>query len=121
MATRTAVIQSDRNDQKYVATWSGLLQSSSDVGSAVGVPLCDILTFQLSGTLGTGGVITLQGTNDGSNWGTLHTPSGADATLDAIGEFCTVVETPISVRPNVTAGNGSTNLTVIMVAQKRGL
>lgn len=118
MATRSVVTQIDVNGI-FLATWTGLLQSSSDVGTAAGVPRCDILTFQLAGTLGTGGAVTLQGSQDNSTWGTLHTFGGADAVVDAIGEFVAVVEAPLYVRPSVTAGNGSTNLQIRCSGQTR--
>lgn len=120
MATRAAAM-AIRNDKKVSVTWTGLLQSTSDVGTGVVLPNVDGLTAQLSGTLGTGGAITMQGSNDGTNWGTLVTADNTAVVLDAIGEMFTIASRPLQVRPNVTAGDGSTDLTLILVGDINGV
>lgn len=119
MATRTATCTYGVNGEGRVsqAVWAGLLQSSSDVGSAVDLPGAD-RTAQLSGTLGTGGAVTLQGSNDGTNWGSLRDPAGNVATLDAVGEVVQISEATRYVRPAVTAGDVATDLTLTLISRR---
>lgn len=119
MATRTGLLVKG-DGQIVTASWSGLLQSSSDVGSALHLGNIEGATCQLGGTLGTGGAVTMQGSNDGTNWGTLQDPAGNAIVMDAIGEMFVIANRPLYIRPNVTAGNGSTNLSVIVVGMRKG-
>ena len=65
--------------------------------------------FQVTGTFGAGGSVRLEGSNDGTNWFAL-----SPAALTAAGFFAPlgVLEYPKFIRPNVTAGDGTTALTV---------
>lgn len=121
MATRTPIVTyapSPTFDPKVVqAAWSGLLQSSSDVGAAVELPGAD-RTVQLSGTLGTGGAVTMQGSQDGTNWGTLTDPAGNAIVLNAIGALAQISEATRYTRPSVTAGNGTTDLVVTLTSRR---
>jgi hypothetical protein len=106
------------NNGYFTVTWTGLLQSSSDTGAWVHVPPCVGLTAQLQGTLGTGGAITMQGSNDdGTSAGTLVDYEGNAGVMDAIGEFSSPIPRPVLIRPSVTAGNGSTDLDVVLSGQ----
>ena len=118
MATRTVAVVDNDFPNCFTATWTGLLQSSSDVGEALEYPHMSDKTVQLSGTLGTGGAITMQGSNDGTNWASLTDPQGNAIVLSAIGAMEQIMECPRYIRPNVTAGNGTTNLTVIVQMTK---
>lgn len=66
--------------------------------------------FQAIGTFGAGGSVQLEGSNDGTNWGKL-----SPAALTAAGVFAALAnnEVPKYIRPNVTAGDGTTDITVI--------
>lgn len=65
--------------------------------------------FQVTGTIGAAGSIQMEGSNDGVNWIKL-----SPAALVAVGLFAPlgVNERPKFIRPNVTAGDGTTALTV---------
>ena len=118
MATRTGVLTKDEGG-KVTMTWEGLLRSSTDVGSGLNPGAVNGLTCQLIGTLGTGGAITMQGSNDGgTTWGTLQDPAGTAIVMDAIGEMFLIAGRPGLIRPNATAGDGSTDLDVIVVGQR---
>ena len=118
MATRAGTLVSNEAG-KLIATWTGLLQPSSDVGASISMGPCIGMTVQLSGTLGTGGAVTMKGSNDGTNWGDLADPViGTPVVLDAIGEMSFIGNRPLYIRPEVTAGDGATNLTVIVVADR---
>lgn len=66
-------------------------------------------SFQATGLWGSGGSIRLEGSNDGQNWAAL-TP----AALTGAGLFAALgaAERPKFIRPNVTAGDGTTTITV---------
>lgn len=66
--------------------------------------------FQVTGTFGAAGSVQMEGSNDGTNWVILP---GATA-LTSAGFFApaTAGVRPKFVRPNVTAGDGTTALTV---------
>lgn len=64
--------------------------------------------FQVTGTFGAAGSVQIEGSNDGVNWIILG------AALTAAGFFAGlgVGVRPKFIRPNVTAGDGTTALTV---------
>lgn len=66
-------------------------------------------SFQVAGTFGAAGSVQMEGSNDNINWVKL-----SPAALVAAGFFAplAVNERPKFVRPNVTAGDGTTALTV---------
>jgi hypothetical protein len=71
---------------------------------------------QLTGTLSTGGAMTFQGSNiagSSPTWATLRDASGSTIVMTSLG-FAQVLENPYRVRPNITAGDGSTSLTVTL-------
>ena len=67
-------------------------------------------SFQVAGTFGAGGSVQMEGSNDGVNWSILP----GTAALTAAGFFApmTVNVRPKYIRCNVTAGDGTTSLTV---------
>lgn len=72
--------------------------------------------FTVSGTFGSGGSVVMQGSNDGVNWFALSA-----AALTSAGSFSALgaAEHPKFIRPSVTAGDGTTALTVIGFLQNR--
>lgn len=69
-------------------------------------------TVQVTGTFGTGGSVTIQGSNDGgTTWATLTDPLGNALTFTAAG-MKQITEMAEQMRPNVTAGDGTTSLNV---------
>lgn len=94
-----------------VITWAGLANADSgSAGDLVGSP---DKTVQVTGTFGAGGSVTLQGSNDGTNWETLSDPLGTALTFTAAG-LKAVLENPLYIRPIVTAGDGTTDLAVTL-------
>ena len=67
-------------------------------------------SFQVGGTFGAGGSVQMEGSNDGTNWVILP----GTAALTAAGFFAPITASfrPKYVRCNVTAGDGTTALTV---------
>jgi hypothetical protein len=97
-----------------VATWTPLA-ASGDVGQPLQrVDLPD-RSVQVAGTFA-GATIVFEGSNDGANYFTLASPSGAALSFTAAG--LVQVNMPAAfVRPHVTAGSGA-SLTVTMTARR---
>jgi hypothetical protein len=98
----------------HLVTWSAIPNGQQGIGWSIG-PFWATLTAQLTGTLGAGGSVTMEGSMDNTNWGSLHQAGGTVATLTALG-LVSIVELPLYIRPNVTAGDGTTALTVQLLA-----
>lgn len=101
-------------------TWTGLTDDTSDTGTPY-VSHDDVIrTVQAIGTFGTGGNVTMQASLGGAagTFGTAHDTAGSDLTLgDSRVEQ--VQEGPITIRPIVTAGDGTTDIDVIMIETLR--
>lgn len=107
MATRTPVLDRSSSRTAY-ATWSGLL--NGDDGAPAALSGFDLVSWQVVGTLGAGGSVQIEATNEATpaNWALI----GATAT--ALG--MTVPADNViarNTRPRVTAGDGTTALTVV--------
>lgn len=95
--------------------WTGLL--NGDTGAAVELVDYADKTVTITGTFGSGGTIVLQGSNDGTNWFSLTDPQ-ANAISKTSAAMEIVLEGPRYIRPNVTAGDGTTNLAVQMCCRR---
>lgn len=114
MAER-AIDQDVTVDPHFAVTWSGLLNGDTGAPFEGGdwVDRC----VQVFGTFGTGGTLTVQGSNNGSNWNTLKDSFGTAIQLTSAG-VVQVMEVTRYIRPSITAGDGSTNLTVSMYTRR---
>lgn len=95
--------------------WTGLL--NGDTGAAVELVDFADKTVTITGTFGTGGTLVLQGSNDGTNWFSLTDPQ-ANAISKTAAAMEIVLEAPRYIRPNVTAGDGTTSLAVQMCCRR---
>ena len=94
--------------------WEGLL--NGDTGTPVQLPNFSDKSLQAIGTFGAGGTVTIQGSNDqGTTFGALHRFDATDLTLTD-SEPGAPVENTLQIRPNVTAGDGTTSLAVWLLA-----
>lgn len=115
-----AIRQAIRDDasptgRAQVFTWSGLL--NGDTGAPVTwVDFAD-RCFQVTGTFGVDGSVTIQGSNDGATWATLSDPQGSALTFTAA-KIEQALELPRYVRPSVTAGDNDTALVVTLCMRK---
>lgn len=124
MATRTysEIDHGWDTEVTKVYEWTGLL--NTDDGAPLRIPLHSDITIQALGTLGVGGVVTVEGTLDtattppAGNYGGLSVPAGTPLTLTAIGMIKQVLEHPVQIRPRITAGDGATNFTVRVICTK---
>lgn len=119
MATRTGARTGIAPDQfvgeNAIITWSGLL--NGDNGAAETLAEFADKCIQVIGTFGAGGTIIFEGSNDGTNWVQLNNTAGTAISLTAAG-MRQVLENPAYVRPRVTAGDGTTNLTMLLFARR---
>lgn len=89
-----------------------------DAGSAIAWVQWADRSVQVIGTFGTGGTLTVEGSNDGgTTWAALTDPQGNSlaiqtAKIEAITEICELV------RPRVTAGDVNTDLDVYFVLRR---
>jgi hypothetical protein len=97
-----------------VATWTPLA-AAGDVGQPLQrIDLAD-RSVQVAGTFA-GATVAFEGSNDGINYFTLSSPSGAALSFTAAGLM--QVNQPVAwVRPHVTLGSGA-SLTVTMTARR---
>lgn len=116
MATRNAVVNNITESGKaQLITWTGLLNTDNGA-PAQWVDFAD-RCFQVTGTFGTGGSVTLEGSNDGVVWSAMSDPQGNPLTFTT-SRIEQALELPRYVRPNVTAGDGTTSLTVTLCMRK---
>jgi hypothetical protein len=118
MATRVPTItQGEVDNSLTYVTWSGLL--NGDDGTAVrGAEWAD-RSIHFLGTFGVGGSISLEGTNEATptNWIVLTDPQGNAITKTAPG-IEQVLEVTRWIRVRVTAGDGTTDITAIVLARR---
>lgn len=115
----------------YIVTWTGLL--NGDDGAPFVCPNRADKSVQVLGTFGVGGNARIEGTNKqaysitpgtsggGTNlllpttdFAPLNDPQG-NALDVAAAKIEQVLENPNAIRPRITAGDGTTSLTVIML------
>jgi len=97
-------------------TWETM--ANGDVGSPFDMLNYADRSVQVLGTFGAGGNLRWQGSNDGgTTWATLTDPQG-DALDFTAAKIEQVMELAQLARPNVTAGDGTTSLTVVLVARR---
>lgn len=104
-------------DFGFTAIWPTMTNSGSDVGEAIEMFGSADRSVQVTGTFGTGGTIRIEGSNDGSNYYPLTDPQGnnldfTSAKIEAVSEITRYI------RPRVTAGDGTTSLTVTMLLRR---
>jgi hypothetical protein len=102
--------------RKAKVTWSGLL--NGDTGNGQDLSRFRDVVYQVTGTLGAGGSVSIEGSNDaGTTYHILNDSRGETnaMTFTAL-DTRRVNERPLLSRPNVTAGDGTTNFTVTAVA-----
>src|SRR5262245_41323339 len=119
MATRAAVV-STRANGSLLIKWPGLLNGGD--GTPVEVPCYGERNFGVYGTCGASCSCQPEGSNEDCRspvYAQLTGPSGtgnALIALTAVGVKA-VVESPLLIRPRVTAGDGTTNLTAALICK----
>lgn len=118
MATRSATVSrpsgsgpSGRTGSYVKIVWSGITEN--DDGEAVSRPSYPDKTVQGAGDFGANGAITMEGSPDGTNWGTLRDHAGTDIIItDETPRL--IAENTLWIRPRATAGTAmSANVTIV--------
>lgn len=129
MATRNFTVQmpiyanGGNSPGALIVTWTGLL--NGDDGAPFVMPYKADKSVQVLGTFGAGGNCRIEGTNQqtytpapavvaGVTYATLNDPQ-ANALDFGSAKIEQVLENVNAIRPRVTAGDGATSLTVIML------
>jgi hypothetical protein len=116
MAVRTGT-SSQPSTNVHVFVWSGLTQASLDTGE----PLTNYdyadCSIQVGGTFGTGGAVIFEGSNDGVSYFTLNDVAAAPLSKTAAGLF-QLAEVSRYVRPRISAGDGTTSITVTLYGRR---
>lgn len=94
--------------------WENLL--NGDTGESISLPKHSDRSIQVIGTFGGGGICTIQGTNmnTGETWATLADPQD-NALIITSAKIKAILENTYKIRPNITAGDGTTNLNVYLL------
>lgn len=100
--------------EAIIVKWAGLL--NTDTGKAYVMPYFSEKTVQVEGTFGTGGKCALQGSLmvSAPTFQTLNDPQGAILEI-AAAKIEAVLENVHQIRPNIVAGDGTTNLTAYLL------
>lgn len=107
----------------YIVKWTGLL--NGDTGAPF---VCSHLPdkhFEASGTWGAGGKVAMQAAAEPalapSVWNTMRDPSQNVIELTSAAAVEQCLDNSYAIRPNVTAGDGTTSLTVraVLTTQAR--
>lgn len=122
MAERAAVTLLN-DGTRVIIRWTGLL--NGDTGAWVKLPWHGDKSAIAYGTFGVGGTVRVQGSNEivaapANPVNLQDPPSTAAIGLTAANPVEAVLENTHQVRPNVTAGDGTTTLTVDMLFLKTG-
>jgi len=104
-------LQNSGEGRAWKVEWAAM--ANGDDGEPVQLPGYQDRSVQVTGTFGTGGSVTVQGSNDGSNYAALRDPSHTTLAFTAAG-IKAILEATERVRPAVTAGDETTALTVTM-------
>ena len=95
-----------------VATWANL--ANGDDGGPIELANFADRSVQVVGTFGVGGNVRIEGSLDGSNYAVLTDPQGNNLDVQAA-KIEAITELVRWIRPRVTAGDGTTSLTVTML------
>ena len=105
----------DGNSKFMLVQWADM--ANGDVGQAFTLADYADRSVQVEGTFGSGGTAVVEGTNDSTNWRTLNDPY-SNAISITTSKVEAVSELVVGIRPSITAGDGTTSLTVSMLVRK---
>jgi len=104
----------------YRVTWDPLTFAGLDEGSEVDAPDHTFKEIQVFGDFGAGGNVVIEGSLDGgTTWATLNDVQGNALNVSAA-KIERVQESTARIRPRVSAGDATTDLTVVMIIKLDG-
>jgi len=119
MAT-IAINQTNLNDafnRGHLSQWASMTNTGADVGAPLECFGEADRSVQITGTFGVGGTLIIEGSNDGTNYATLKDHLGVALSLTAAGIY-SVDQITRYLRPRVSAGDGTTSLTVTALSRR---
>jgi hypothetical protein len=111
----TTTLTPDGQANTILVSWTPML--NGDTGQPASISQYSDRTVHVTGTFSVGGTAVLEGSNDGTNWSTLTDLTGTAISKTAAG-VSIVAENPRFIRAHVTAGDGSTSLTVTVLGRR---
>lgn len=106
----------DREGSAKKITWGPM--ANGDTGAPIAFPEYYDRSVQLKGTLGAAGNCRIEGSNDlGVTYAALNDRNNNALNMAAAG-LKAVNEGAELMRPNITAGDGTTSLTVVMTIRR---
>lgn len=114
VTSKTVTNTSNVNDLALVSTWAAI--PNGNTGEPFEWPGFADRSVQITGTFG-GGTVVIEGSNDGTNYVTLNNMQGSALSFSAAG-FKGVAEISRYIRPSVSGGDGTTAITVTIVARR---
>ena len=115
MSTIASTRTPTANTRSFVVGWAAL--ANGDAGEAISFSQYTDKSVQVVGAFGVGGVLRFEGSNNGTNWAPLTDPQGNPLDFQAT-KIEMVSEATAWVRPRVTAGDGTTSLTVLALLKE---
>jgi hypothetical protein len=106
---------STQSHRAFLSQWTGL--AVGDEGAPIAFSQFTDKSVQVSGIFGAGGGVSFVGSNDGVEWAPLTDPQGNALTFIAQ-KIKLVCEATALVKPVVTGGDGTTNLTVTVLMKE---
>lgn len=99
--------------------WTGLLNGDDGAPLSVekGAVVFSDKTVQVTGTFGVGGNVIIEGSNSNASYKPLNDPQGTPLSTITDETVSTILENPADIKPRVSAGDGTTDLTVIIVGR----
>lgn len=117
MATVNPTVTTDLTGDGSVVQFVWNLTTANTDGAPVEWVAYSDRTFAAVGTWG-GATITIEGSNDGTNWMPLSDAAGAADATAAANKVMTVVELTRYVRPNLTTPGTGAAVTASLVARR---
>ena len=115
MTTIASTTTNTGNSRSTVIGWATM--ANGDGGAPVMLSQYTDRSVQITGVFGAGGSVRIEGSNDGVNWAVLTDPQGNDLNITTA-KIEMVTEATLMIRPRVTAGDGTTALTVALFAKE---
>lgn len=114
MSTKNVIDVPLGNTNIRRVTWGALV--NGDAGDVIGpdTALWSDRSIQVNGTFGAGGTLVWEGSNDGVTFATLNAPQGVALSFNTPA-MRQVLEGALYMRPRVTAGDGTTALSVVLM------
>lgn len=100
-----------------LATWAHLVAASL-AGAPIEMPQHSDVCVQVIANTAGGATCVVEGSNDGTNYGTLYNAQGSALSFTATGAPKQLMERPRFIRPRISGGGGTEDWTIVMLLQR---